>query len=77
MKKNTILKIINPTMGLLLLNQILTGFFGQQLPHKTFEILHKKSAIVIGCLVVAHIILNWSWVKANYLKILFMDKSQS
>lgn len=68
MKKNTILKIINPILGILLLNQILTGLLGGKLPREAFEILHKKGAIVFACIVVLHLILNWNWIKANYLR---------
>jgi|WetSurMetagenome_2_1015567.scaffolds.fasta_scaffold811684_1 hypothetical protein len=77
MKKNAILKIINPILGLLFINQILTGIFGRQLPLGMFEIFHKKAAVVFACVVVVHLILNWNWIKANYFKRAATDKNLS
>jgi len=68
MKRNTVLKILNPILGILVVNQILTGIFADSLPGNTFEILHQGGGIVFSVLVVLHVILNWNWVKANFFK---------
>jgi hypothetical protein len=68
MKKNSLLKIINPIIGLLMLNQIITGMLGFKLPHEAFEIFHKGGGFILAGLVVVHLLLNWSWIKANYLR---------
>ena len=68
MKRNTMLKIVNPILGLLVVNQILTGVFGQSLSREAFEILHKDGGFVFAAVAALHLILNWNWVKANYFK---------
>jgi heme A synthase len=68
MTKNTALKILNPVLVVLLINQILTGLFGLKLSPEAFEIFHRKAAIVLASLVVLHLILNFNWIKANYFK---------
>ena len=68
MKRNTLLKIINPVLALLVINQILTGLFGHSLSHEAFEILHKDGGFVLAGVAALHLILNWNWVKANYFK---------
>ena len=68
MKRNTMLKILNPILGVLLVNQILTGVFHAGLPHEAFEIMHEISGFILASAVVLHVILNWSWVKANFFK---------
>ncbi len=67
MSKNTLLKIVNPILGVLFLNQALTGFFHHSLSHKSFELLHEGGAIALLTLTLAHIYLNWGWVKSNFL----------
>jgi hypothetical protein len=66
MKRNTVLKIINPVLGLMFLNQILTGFFHGSLSYELFELIHKGCAIIFLIIAVLHLILNWNWVKANF-----------
>ena len=68
MKRNTILKFLNPILGLLLLNQILSGFFADFLPHAAFEVLHEGGGVVLGLGILLHLILNWNWVKITYFK---------
>ena len=68
MKRNTMLKIVNPILGVLVINQILTGIFGMSLSREAFEILHKDGGFVLAGAAVLHLILNWNWVKANFFK---------
>ena len=41
MKQNTMLKVVNPILGVLLLNQLLSGAFAGALSHDAFEVLHE------------------------------------
>lgn len=68
MKRSNMLKVLNPILAVLFLNQILTGAFHGALPHEAFEILHEVSGFVLAGVVVLHVILNWNWVKANFFK---------
>ena len=68
MKRNTMLKILNPILGVLLVNQILTGIFHDTIPHEAFEFLHEGGGIALAVVAVLHVILNWNWVKANFFK---------
>ncbi len=68
MKRNNMLKIVNPILAVLVTSQILTGVFGRALPYTAFEILHKDGGFVLAGVAVLHLILNWNWVKANYFK---------
>ena len=67
MKKNTILKIINPILLILIINQIVTGSMGIKLADK-FEYLHEYTGFALLVLAIIHLLLNFNWVKANYFK---------
>ena len=66
--KNTILKIINPLLGLLLINQVLMGLLHDILPREVFEVMHEGGGIVFAVAAVLHVILNWNWIKANFFR---------
>jgi len=66
MKKNTILKILNPILGLLIINQVVTGSLGPKLPAWAFETFHVGGATLLVFLVIAHLALNFNWIKTNY-----------
>ncbi len=68
MKRNTMLKILNPILGLLLISQMLSGIFRRGLTHEQFEILHKFGGFVLTGAVVLHVILNWNWIKGSFFK---------
>lgn len=68
MKRNTMLKILNPVLGVLLANQILTGVFRGALPREAFEVMHEGGGYVFAAAAVLHVILNWNWVKANFFR---------
>jgi hypothetical protein len=68
MKRNTALKILNPVLGLLLVNQIVTGLLADSLSPDAFEVLHEGGGILMGVLALLHVVLNWGWVKANFFK---------
>ena len=60
------LKIVNPLLGILLLNQALSGMLHDILPHDLFEVIHSGGW---GMVILAfyHVYLNWSWVASNLL----------
>ena len=71
MTKNLALKIINPLLGILVINQALTGFFADKLfgrSPEAFEILHEGGGVCLVALTVLHLVLNWNWIKAAYLR---------
>lgn len=69
MNKNLLLKIVNPILLLLLISQACSGFFRHSLSHEMFEIIHEGGGIVLVVLSSIHLILNWGWIRANFLKI--------
>ena len=75
MKRNTMLKILNPILGVLLVNQILTGMFNEILSRESFEIVHEGGDIVFAVVATLHVILNWNWVKAMFFKSTPADKT--
>lgn len=66
MTRTTALKIVNPILGILALNQIVTGLFGEDLPPETFEILHEGGGILFAVTALIHLALNWGWVRSNF-----------
>ncbi len=68
MTKVTALKIINPLLGLLLLSQILTGLLSDHIPYEVFDAVHGGGGIALAVLATLHVILNWSWIKANFFR---------
>ena len=66
MKKNTVLKILNPILVVLFINQAVTVLFLDELPAGAFQIFHKGGGAVLLALIAVHFILNFNWVKANY-----------
>ena len=68
MNKNTILKILIPIQGVLILSQVTTAYLHDSLSHEAFETVHIGGGTVLVLCVVAHVALNWSWVKASYFR---------
>lgn len=66
MRRNSILKILNPILAVLFLNQVLTGILQDALSNEAFEIMHEGGGIALAIAAVLHVILNWNWVKASY-----------
>lgn len=67
MSRNTALKVVNPILGVLALNQIVTGLFRDVLPDEAFE-LHEWCGYLFAGAAVVHVILNWNWVKATFFR---------
>jgi hypothetical protein len=66
MKKNTMHKILNPILLVLMVNQLVTGVGRGNFSPETFEFLHEGGGILLAVLAGVHILLNFNWVKANY-----------
>ncbi len=66
MTKQTLLKIVNPLLALLMINQALTGMFNLYLSNRAFTILHEWGGFVLSAMVIVHVALNWGWIKAQF-----------
>jgi hypothetical protein len=64
MNKKILLKIINVILGILFLNQAITGIFHDFLPRSIFEFFHAAGFLFI-ITTLLHVYLNWNWVKLN------------
>jgi hypothetical protein len=68
MIRNLILKILNPILAILFLNQILTGILHSAISREAYEFLHQGGGIFFTIAAVLHLILNWNWVKTNFYR---------
>lgn len=68
MNKAKALKILNPILLLILVYQAATGFSHDYLPRELFGYLHLIGAILLLAAVALHLILNWAWIRTNFLK---------
>ena len=62
------LRILNPILGLAVLLQAVSALTAGAVPYATFVWLHVSGGVVLLALALAHLSLNWNWIKANYLK---------
>lgn len=67
MKRNSALKILNPVLFVLFISQAATALFHEHISYKTFQIFHKGGGFLLLGLIAVHFILNFNWIKANYL----------
>jgi len=65
-RKQAALKIVNPLLGVLIVNQALTGLFHLYVSKSAFEVLHEKGGLLLLGMVILHVVLNWNWVKAQF-----------
>ncbi len=68
LSRKKLLKIVNIGVGLLFLSVALTGLFPDALPHDFFHVLHEDAGNIFVFFAVAHLALNWNWVKLTLLK---------
>jgi hypothetical protein len=66
MNKRNLLKIVNIIVGILFLNQAITGMLHDFLPRDIFEFFHAGGFLFIIAALL-HIYLNWAWVRSNLL----------
>lgn len=67
MKKFT-LKVLNPIIALLILNQVFSALLHGALSQKLFGKIHETGGFLLFIGIAIHVLLNWSWVKTTYLK---------
>jgi hypothetical protein len=68
MEKNAVLKIVNPMLAILMLNQPLSAFLSEVTGWDLFEGLHILGGVLLLCAAAVHLALNWKWVEMNLLK---------
>ena len=68
MQRNSILKVVNPILGILVLNQIVTGLLRGVLPRRVFVFMHEWGGLFVAAAVALHVYLNWNWVRANFFR---------
>ncbi|MFP4213380.1 MAG: DUF4405 domain-containing protein [Desulfohalobiaceae bacterium] len=63
--KQKLLLYLNPVLFLLAVFQICSGVLMSQF----FQLysLHQLNGYLLGLAILLHIILNWSWIRMNYL----------
>jgi hypothetical protein len=66
MSGNKVLKVLNPILAVLLLNQAATGFLADSLPHETFEVLHEGGGVALVVVALVHLLLNGRWIVSSY-----------
>jgi hypothetical protein len=57
---------LNPVLAVLLLNQAVTGVLHDVMSKDAYEFFHEGGGILLVIGVLLHVLLNWSWVKANF-----------
>jgi len=68
MNKNTALKIVNPILAILILNQPFSGLLLSVTHWEAFEGLHIVGGVMLFVFAVVHLMLNWKWVTSNFRK---------
>ena len=68
MDKKTLLKIVNPILLALIVNQLATGFKPRLYGLGTFKLMHQQMAVILSIVLVAHLALNLAWMKDTYWK---------
>jgi len=66
--KNAALKIVNPALAILMLNQPFSAFLSEVTDWDLFEGLHVLGGVLLLMAAAAHLMLNWTWVELNLLK---------
>lgn len=65
MPKNATLKILNPVLAILLLSQLLSGFWHSQLSAETFAWLHMRGGVALIVALVLQIGVNWDLIRTT------------
>jgi len=68
MTRNNALKILNPFLAVLAVNQAVTALFRGELSYEAFKFFHQGGGAILLALIAVHFILNFNWVKANYFR---------
>lgn len=68
MGKKTLLKIVNPILLLLVVNQLATGFRPRLYGPGSFRLMHKQMALLLSLTLMVHLMLNFTWIRNAYRK---------
>ena len=68
LRKITALKIVNVMLLVSFILQAGSGIFHSKIPHEVYEWIHEWNGAFLIILVINHLVLNWSWMKTNFLK---------
>jgi uncharacterized protein (DUF2062 family) len=68
MDKNAVLKVVNPALAILMLNQPFSALLIAVTGWDFFEGLHVGGGVLLVCISAVHLMLNWRWVATNLLK---------
>jgi hypothetical protein len=68
MDKNAVLKVVNPALAILMLNQPFSVLLSEVTGWDFFEGLHVGGGVLLVCMAAVHLMLNWRWVVTNLLK---------
>ena len=68
MERNTVLKVVNPVLAVLILNQPFSGFLYAWTNWRAFETMHVGGGILLLLFAAFHLMLNWKWVQMNFLR---------
>jgi len=66
MRRQTALRVLNPVLLLLVLYQGVTGFLRFRM-YDHFKAAHPVAGGALLVLAVVHLVLNWPWVRSQYL----------
>ncbi len=69
MNRNKALKVVNAVLFVLIINQMVGGFFYWGISHELFQWGHKRAGMLLAVVIAVHLGLNWNWVKTSYFKI--------
>lgn len=69
MNKMKLLKILNPLLGISFMLQVISivALIMGKVPGWLFK-LHLLNGKIFVLLAITHVVLNWAWIKANFLK---------
>ena len=65
MNKKKILKIVNIILFADFTLLALSGILNRFIPYDIFRLFHPTAGFLLVILVIAHLNLNWNWVKSN------------
>jgi len=71
MNKPSLLKMVNPVLGIVFVIQAFTGIFHDavtEISYGAFKTIHGLGGYLLVILVVTHLYLNWSWIKNSFMK---------
>ena len=68
MNRKRLLKIVNPVLFALTMNQLATGFRPRLYGTGTFRLMHKQMALILSVVLLLHLALNFPWVSNTYLR---------